>query len=93
MKQYAVNLVAFMNVSKQPEHLPLAWLLNGVTTETVVHCSEHDRLGTEAVLIREDVTEERWQAIVKVVQMKFRPTEFPLYENAGKGWTRIAEKR
>jgi hypothetical protein len=30
---------------------------------------------------------------VKVVQTKFHPAAFPLYENSGKGWRRIAKKR
>jgi hypothetical protein len=89
--QYAVSLVGLLNVCKQPEHLPLYWLLENIVTTTVV--AKGHTLGTEALVVRDDVSAERWEAIVKVVQMKFRPAAFPLYENAGKGWRRISERR
>jgi hypothetical protein len=89
--QYAVSLIGLLNVSKRPEHLPLYWLLKDIVSETVV--AKCHVLGTEALIVRDDVSAERWQAIVKVVQMKFHPAAFPLYENSGKGWRRIAKAR
>lgn len=88
MAQYAVNLVALMNVSKMPEHLPLYMLLRGVVTEQVVQ-DDIEELGNEALVVRDDVSAERWEAIVKVVRFKFSATGFPLYKNNGKGWRRL----
>lgn len=86
--RYAVNLVALMNLSKMPEHLPLYLLLKGIVTGEVVN-SQLGILGTDALLVQKDVPRERWDAIVKVVRMKFRPAMFPLYENVGRRWTRL----
>ncbi len=85
--RYAINLVALMNLSKTPEHLPLYLLLRGIVTETMVQ--DNHRLGTEALVVSEDVSAERWDAIAKIVRMKFSPESFPLYQNLGKGWRRL----
>ena len=85
--RYAVSLIGMMNLSKQPEHLPLYVLLRQIVTPTVI--ANDDRLGTEALVVRDDVGRERWDAIVQVVRMKFRPEQFPLYENSGSGWKRL----
>jgi hypothetical protein len=87
MARYAVNLVGLMCLSKMAEHLPLYLLLKGIVTEEVV--MDKNRLGTEALVVSGDVSAERWQAIVKVVRLKFGAAQFPLYENRGKGWRRL----
>jgi hypothetical protein len=87
--QYAINLVALMSLSKMPEHLPLYLLLKGIVTEQVI--MDARRLGTEALVVRGDVSAERWSAIVKIVRMKFNAESFPLYDNCGTGWRRLRQ--
>lgn len=91
--RFAVNLVALLNAKRDPQHAPLYWLLVQVVTPEVVNNSAQDRLGTAALLVKPEITEERWKAIVKVVQIKFRPEEFPLYEKKAGRWQRVGRRR
>ena len=84
----AVNLVQLMSIARTPQHLPLFLLLRGVVTETTV--STLDNMGHTALLVRDDVSEERWRAIVRVVRLKFPRWEFPLYEKVG-GWRYVRD--
>jgi hypothetical protein len=86
---YAVNLVALMNLSMQgPTGLPLLVLLRGIVTETVIE-ARRDAMGTEALLVRDDIGHERWEAIVKLIRTKLPHYEFPLYEKTERGWRNI----
>lgn len=85
--RYAVNLCAMLNVSKQPEHAAIHIVLRQIVTEEVV--MDPGCLGTEALVVREDLKPGQFLAIARLLQMRFRPEEFPLYENKGKGWRRL----
>ncbi len=87
-QRYAVNLYALMNASQQIELLPVYWLLRGIVTESVEQI-DRQRASKDSLLVRDDVGEERWTAIVKVIRLKARKSEFPLYQNDGKGWRAV----
>ncbi|NIV29317.1 MAG: hypothetical protein GWN58_07360 [Anaerolineae bacterium] len=83
---YAIGLVAMMSLREQPQHLPIYMLLRGIATETVVHTKpKHFDLGA-ALLVRDDVTPERWQAIVQICRKKFTKSDLPLYERHAGRW-------
>ena len=87
---YAVNLIAMMNLVKQgPTSLPLLALLRGIVTEEVVLPMGQGVLGHDALLVREDISQERWEAIVKLIRMKLPHYEFPLYEKTERGWKNV----
>ena len=83
---YAVGVIAMMELDRRVEHLPVKFLLQGIlTAQTVETRPSHFDKGL-AFLVREDVSAERWEAIVKVVRLKFRKAEVPLYEKNGSSW-------
>lgn len=87
---YAVNLIALMNLSMQgPAGLPLLALLRGIVTEEVVLPMGDGVLGHDALLVSEDVSQERWEAIVKLIRMKLPRYEFPLYAQTKSGWKNV----
>lgn len=83
---YAVNLIAFMNASKQPEYLPLWLVLREVVTEQIVQPVKN-KPGHDAVLV--DVDADRWQAIVQIIRVKLGKTQFPLYEKGRSRWKKV----
>jgi hypothetical protein len=91
---YAVNLIAMMNLAQEgPAGLPLLALLRGIVTEDVVLPMGNGVLGHDALLVREDVSQERWEAIVKLIRTKLPRNEFPLYEKTDRGWRNIKGER
>ena len=87
---FAVNLIAMMNLSMQgPTGLPLLVLLRGIVTEEVIRPSGREVLGHDALLVRADVSQERWAAIVKLIRTKLPRYEFPLYEKGNGGWRNV----
>jgi hypothetical protein len=70
-QKYAVNLVGLMNLKLMPQHWGVYWLLRDIVTDTVVQ-DKGETMGHEALLVRDDVSTERWQAIVKIIRMKWR---------------------
>ena len=89
MTEYAVHLAGMLELTRRPANLPLLLLLRGVVTETVVRPRGEETWGHDALLLRDDVTPERWGAIVKLIRGKFRYHEFPLYEKGQRGWRTI----
>lgn len=87
---YAVNLIALMNLSMQGlTGLPLLILLREIVTEEVVLPMGNTVLGHDALLVRKDVSRERWEAIVKLIRTKLPHYEFPLYEKTQNGWKNV----
>ena len=83
---YAVGVIAMLELGRRVEHLAVKLLLEGIlTAETVDTRPSHFDKGL-AFLVREDVSAERWQAIVKVVRLRFRKAELPLYVKSGGSW-------
>jgi hypothetical protein len=86
---YAVNVVALLNASKEPPHLPVWLLLREIVTEQVV-TPVSDVPGHDALLVRGDVKADRWNAIVSLIRKRFRKAEFPLYEKTrGSRWEKV----
>ncbi len=71
--------MAFLNLSKTPSVLPLYLLFRGIVSETVMN-PYPSRDGHTALLVREDVSKERWNAIVQIVRLKVPKHELPLYQ-------------
>lgn len=84
---FAINLVAFLNLSKTPSMLPLYLLFRGIVSETVMN-PYPSRDGHTALLVREDVSKERWDAIVKIVRTKIPKRELLLYQK-DKRWKTV----
>jgi len=89
MPQYAVNLGSMMELTRKPADLPLLLLLRGIVTDQAI-CTESgkDAIHT-AVLVKDDVSAERWQAIVTLIRKKYRYNQFPLYEKADGRWKKL----
>lgn len=85
---YAVNTVALMNASRMPEYLALWLMSRQVVTEQTVQ-PVRGKPGHDAVLVRDDVSAERWQAIAQIVRMRLEKTQFPLYEKANGCWKKV----
>ena len=66
---YAVNLVALVELTYMPQHLPLLWLLRDIVTETRIQ--PLPGMSHEALLVADDVSAERWHAIVEIVRKRF----------------------
>jgi len=85
----AVNLIGFMNTSKMTEHLPLWLVLRPLLTDSTVQ-PVPARPGHDAVLVRDDVSEEQWRAIVAIIRQRFDKANFPLWERGSRGgWKMI----
>lgn len=84
-EMYAVNLVSFGGLTREPKHLPLYLLLKDIVTSEVIQ-ADKKRPVHDALLVSEDVTGERWEAICQIIRLKFRRAEFPLYLKTKKGW-------
>ena len=89
MKQYAVSLSAMLELTRDPEGLPLLLLLRGVVTDKRVEPFPAKAFAHQGVLVREDVEPERWQAIVKLIRKKLRYDQFPIYERGKRGWKTV----
>lgn len=87
-QQFAVNLVSLLGLTREPKYLPLYLLLKGIVTETVIQPEKH-RPAHDALLVSSDITQERWEAIVKIVRLKFRYNELPLYQKEKSGWRKM----
>lgn len=74
-------------LEREPKNLPLLLVLREVVTEKVVLPIK--RFGHEALLVKPDVSAERWEAIVKVIRKKLPYYEFPLYEKRDGRWRTI----
>lgn len=79
---FAINLVAFINISKMPELLPLYLLLRDKVTDQVIEPYKN-KIGHTALIL--DVDERQWEGIFGVIRSKYRKAELPLYENKS-GW-------
>lgn len=85
----AVSLVALSALTRDPTGLPLWLLLREIVTEEVV-VPQPTKFASAALLVREDVPPERWEAIVKLIRKKYRHYEFELFEKKGvRGWGKI----
>jgi len=84
----AVSLVAMMALTRDPTGLPLWLLLREIVSETVV-VPQPEKFGSAALLVREDVPPERWEAIVKLIRKTYRHYEFELFEKGARGWKKI----
>ena len=82
-QQYAINLVAFLNSSRMINHFPLYLLLKNIVTKTVVH-PYPNRAGHTALLVKEDINQEQWQAIFTIIRLKLSKRDFQLYEKRGR---------
>ena len=78
MTQYAVNLIAMLNASKQIELLPVYLILRTIITDTVIH-TDKDVPEKDALLVRDDIEPERWNAIAKIIRLRIDKHTFPLY--------------
>ena len=85
---YAVNLVAFMNTAKSIDLLPLWFLLRDIVTKRIVR-PYPTKAGHDAVLVRSDVSKERWCAVVQIVRTKLNKNEFPLYTRGKGRWGKV----
>ena len=74
-------------MAQESEHAALYIVLRQIVTEEVV--MDPDRFGTEALVVRDDLKPGQFLAIARILQMRFRPEEFPLYENKNKDWRRL----
>jgi hypothetical protein len=83
---YAISMIAMLSLQEQPEHLPIYLLLRGIATETVVHTKPERIDFGAAFLVRDDVTPERWQAIVQICRKKLTKSQLPLYERSAGRW-------
>lgn len=84
----AVNLVAFMNTARVPEYLPLWLVLREIVTEQVVQPVK-GKPGHDALFVRDDVSAERWQAIVEIIRRRLKKNQFLLYEKMKGRWRRV----
>jgi hypothetical protein len=78
-----------MELTREPTGLPLLLLLRGIVTEQTVCPIPGKDISHQAVIVREDVSAERWQAIVKLIRTKYRYQQFPLYEKTARGWKTV----
>jgi len=78
-----------MELTRDPRGLALLLLLKSIVTETAVWPVRGKEWGHQAFLVADDVSAERWEAIVKIIRKKFRYDQFPLYERAGSGWKAV----
>jgi hypothetical protein len=85
---YAVNLVAFMNTAKSIDLLPLWLLFKDIVTKQIVR-PYPTKMGHDAVLVRSDVSKERWCAVVQIVRTKLNKNEFLLYTRARGRWGKV----
>ena len=86
---YAVSITAMMELTREPAGLPLLLLLKGIVTETVIWPVRDKEWAHQAFLVSDEVTAERWEAIVALIRGKFRYAQFPLYEKGARGWKTI----
>jgi hypothetical protein len=82
---YAVNLIAMAELTRDIENLPLLLLLRNVVLVRGPTVKTLRGIGHEALLVKDDVTAERWNALVLLIRKKFRYAEFPLYEKKLRG--------
>jgi len=85
---YAINAVALLNASRMPEHLALWLVLREMVTEQTVQPVKNVP-GHDAVLVRDDVDADRWQAIVQIVRRRFKKNEFLLYAKENGRWKKV----
>lgn len=87
--EYAVHLASMMELIREPCGLPLLALLQGIVTEDVFCPMPGKDWSHQALMVREDVGAERWQAIVKLIRRVYRYEQFPLYEKRNGRWKTI----
>ncbi|MBN2129041.1 MAG: hypothetical protein JW741_06065 [Sedimentisphaerales bacterium] len=85
---YAVNTVALMNASKMPEYLALWLVLRDIVTAEIVE-PVRGVPGHNALLVRDDVSVERWQAVVAIVRKRLEKNQFPMYEKSNGRWKQV----
>ena len=78
----AINLVAWLNITRAPELLPLMLVLREVVTQEIV--KPLGKMGHTALVL--DIgTDEQWCALLAIIRSKYRKAELPLYLYNG-GW-------
>ena len=75
-------------LTRDPTMLPLWLLLREIVSEEVV-VPRPERFGSAALLVREEVSLERWEAIVKLIRQRFRHYEFELFEKGPREWKNL----
>ena len=86
---YAVHLPSMLELTRQPAGLPLLMLLKDIVTEEVFCPVPGKDWSHQALLVSDDVSADRWAAIVKLIRKKYRYQEFPLYERKNGAWKTI----
>jgi len=94
MTPRAVNVGDFI-ARFGPLH-PAHILLRPLLTTEQVECEGHDKLAGIGVLVRADVDDEQWAAVMQILREglgQFKPvpkTTLRIYEKQkGKGWVRV----
>ena len=90
---YAINIPAMMGLTREPSGLPLLLLLRSIVTETVVSPIKGKEFAHQAFLVSEEVSEERWNAIVTLIRKKYSYNRFPLYRRTARGWKTVRGDR
>ena len=84
---YAVGLMAMAELTRTATGLPLLILLKGIVEETPIQTMRG--MQHQALPVRDGVSRERWQAIVKLIRSRYRYPEFPLYEKTKGYWRAV----
>jgi len=85
----AVSLTGMLELTRNPSGLPLLMLLRDIVTEETVEPFPERAFAHQGLLVREDITPERWQAIVKLIRKQLKYHQFPIYEKGTRGWKTV----
>ena len=86
---YAVNLGAMMGLTREPANLGLLTLLKNIVVEEPFCPVPGKDWAHQALPVRADISEDRWNAIVQLIRQKYRYHEFPLYRRTQRGWRTV----
>ena len=87
--QYAVNLGAMMELTRDSKTIGLLALLQGIVIDEPFCPVSGKDWSHQALPVKDDVTEERWNAIVHLIRQHYRYHEFPLYRRTKRGWRTV----
>jgi hypothetical protein len=89
MPDYAVNLGAMMELTREPSGLALLLLLKSITVEQPFCPVPGKDYAHQALPVGDDVSEDRWNAIVAIIRKKYSYQRFPLYRRTKRGWATV----